>query len=339
MAKIMSLDEAVRTFMHDGICMAGGGYTGFVRGPVAFVWEAIRQGYKDIHYLGGHPGNHTFLLHAAKRIKIMEHCWIGFGEMFAKVDKNANKQYENGELIYEDYSHAHVALRQLAGAMGVPFITACGPLGSDILNPQYDALKRAGLRDGKNPRIPKEKFLLIDDPFYEKGKIVLLPASNPELAIIHAQTVGDMGTVRIRGLVAGDKELAFSADKLVVTCEEIVPEDTLRKEPERNTIPFIKVDAIVQVPWGAHPSSCPYYYDYDAKFIAEQNVAQRDEESMKKWMDEWVYGPKDWLDYIKKLGAEKLYELRAEQTTGYSSRLLRGRRPAPTMFKPIFWNR
>ncbi len=339
MAKIMSLEEAVRTFMHDGICMATGGFTGFVRDPVAFVWEAIRQGHKDIHYLSGHPGIQTYLLHAAKRIKVMEHCWMGYGEMFGKLDVNSTRMYEEGKLIYEDYSHAQVAFRQLAGAIGAPFIATYAPLGSDIENPKYDALKRAGLRDGKNPKIPKQKFIEMDDPFYGRGKVILVPASNPELAVIHAQTVGDMGTVRVRGVVSGDKELAFSADKLVVTCEEIVPEEALRQEPERNLIPFVKVDAVVQVPWGAHPSSCPYYYDYDAKFIAEQNIAQRDEATMKKWLDEWVYGPKDWRDYIKKLGAEKLLDLRAEQTTGYSTRIIRGRKPAPTMFKPVSWNR
>lgn len=339
MAKIMSLEEAVRTFMHDGISLAIGGFTGFVRSPVAFVWEAIRQGYKDIHSLAGHPGFFTFLLHAAKRIKVMEQCWMGYGEMFARMDLNCTRRYEEGELIYEDYSHAQDAFRQLAGALGIPFIATYAGLGSDLTNPEYDALKRAGLRDGKNPRIPKEKFLIMDDPFYGRGKVVLVPAANPELTVIHAQMVGDMGTVRVRGVLSGDKELAFCADKLVVTCEEIVPEELLRQEPERNLIPFVKVDAIVLVPWGAHPSAVPYYYDYDAKFIAETDVAQRDEDSMNKWMDEWVYGPKDWRDYIKKLGAEKLLDLRAEQATGYSTRIMRGRKPAPIMFKPISWNR
>lgn len=339
MAKIMSLEEAVRTYVHDGICMALGGFTAFVRCPSAFAWEMVRQGYKDIHYLGGHPSFCTFLLDAADRIRINEHCWIGYGEMFAKVDLCGTRLYEKGKYLYEDYSHGQMAFRQLAGAIGAPFIAAYAPLGSDIENPKYDALKRAGLRDGKNPRIPKEKYIIMDDPFYRRGKVILLPALNPELGVIHAQQVGDMGTVRISGIASGDKELAFAADKVVVTCEEIVPEERLRQEPERNLIPFIKVDAIVEVPWGAHPSSAPYYYDYDAKFLAETNIAQRSEETMKKWLDEWVFGPKNWGEYIKKLGADKLAELKADSITGYSMRCMRGKRPAPVMFKPISWKR
>ena len=337
--KIMSLEEAVKTFMHDGISMGCGGFTGFVRNPVAFVWEAIRQGHKDIHYLGGHPGINTFLLTASQRASIIEHCWSGYGEIFGKLDMNSSRLYEQGKLIYEDYSHGQMAFRQLAGAMGVPFIACYAPLGSDIANPEYDALKRAELRNGKNPKIPKEKAIIMDDPFYGKGKIVLVPALNPELGVIHAQMVGDMGTVRVRGVVSGDKELVFSADKVVVTCEEIVPEEELRREPERNLIPHMKVDAIVQVPWGAHPTSTPYYYDYDSRFIAETNVAQRTEESMKKWLDEWVFGPKNWKEYIVKVGTEKLHDLRADQTTGYSTRVMRGKKPAPVMLKPISWTR
>ena len=338
-AKVLSLEEAVSTYMHDGITMACGGFTGFVRDPVAFTWEAVRQGFKDIHYLGGHPGVHTFLLNAAKRIKYMEHCWMGYGELFGKLDMNAVRQYENGEQIFEDYSHAQVAFRQLAGAIGVPFIATYDVLGSDIENPNYDAFKRAGLRDGSNPRIAKEKMLVMDDPFYGKGKVILVPASNPELAVIHATTVGDMGTVRIRGVASGDKELAFSADKVVVTCEEIVREEELRRDPEHNLIPFIKVDAIVEIPYGAYPSSVPYHYDYDGPFIADTDKAQRSDELMNKWLEDWVYGPENWKAFLDKVGASRLISLKANTTTGYSTNHLRGKKPAPLMTKPVCWKR
>ena len=53
--------------------------------------------------------------------------------------------------------------------------------------------------------------------------MVLLPALKPDVAIIHAQYVGEDGTVRIKGLTFADIEQAKSADIVIVTCEEIVP--------------------------------------------------------------------------------------------------------------------
>lgn len=337
-AKIMSLEEAVSTYCHDGMCLAFGGFTGFIRDPSAFAWEMVRQGIKNIHYSIGHPGFHTFLLDAVEAIAINENSWLGYGEVFAKMDFCGVRQLEAGRVIYEDYSHGQQGFRMLAGALGLPFIPYRAPLGSDILNPEYDALGKAGLRDGSNPRIPLKKYVLMDDPFYNTGKVILVPACLPEVGVIHAQQVGDMGTVRVRGCFSEDKEIAFACDKLVVTCEEIVPEEVLREDPNSNLVPFIKVDAIVQIPWGAHPTSVPYFYDYDARFIKETDKVQRSPETMKAWMDEWVFGPKDWNEYLDKVGGSKLAELRSD-CFGYSTRQLRGRKPAPRSYKPLSWRK
>ena len=73
-------------------------------------------------------------------------------------------------MILEDYSHGAMAMRFLAGAIGAPFIPYYAPLGSDLYNPKYDALGKAGMRDGKNPRIPKKKFIQMEEPFLGDGR-------------------------------------------------------------------------------------------------------------------------------------------------------------------------
>lgn len=339
MGKIMSLEEAVKTHIRDGVSIAMGGFTGFNRNPVAFAWEIVRQGYKDLHYIVGHPSCATFLMHAGGNLGIHENSFCGYGEVFSKVDLAGAKLLQEEKMIWEDWSHGQQAFRMLAGAVGAPFIAYYAPLGSDILNPEYDAMKKAGLRDGSNPRIPKEKFIIMDDPFYGGGKVVLVPAAKPEVGVIHAQQVGDMGTVRIQGLVSEDKEVAFACDKLIVTCEEVVPEEELRKTPENNLVPFIKVDTIVEVPYGAYPSGVPYYYDYDSDLIKTWDKLQRNEEAMQKWMEEWVYGPKDWNDFLKKVGMEKLVALKANSSTGYSMHIQRGKKPPVEVYTPFTWRR
>jgi len=334
-AEVMSLEQAVKTFMHNDIVCAFSGFTGFNRNPFAFAWETIRQGIKNIHLLDRHGSQCSWLLNAVGALKIYETNWMGWGELAGKLDVNLGRLYKDGKIILEDYSHGATAMRFLAGAVGAPFIPYHAPLGSDLYNEKYDALGRAGMRDGKNPRIAKKKFIQMEDPFYGDGDVILLPAARPELAIIHVAQVGEKGTARWRGVGTIDKELCFAADKVVIVTEELVSEAELRKNPEANQIPFFTVDAIVKCPMGAFPSSVPFYYDYDANFMRDMDKASRDVTDLKKWVDEWVFGPKNWEAFLAKLGTERLSSLKADATLGYAAKLMRGKVPPPNMTMPL----
>ena len=330
-AEILTLEEAVKKHAKSGMQVAFSGFTGFNRNPMAFAWEMVRQGIKDLHVIDRHGSCCTWLLNAASAIKIYETDWMGWGEMAGKLDINMNRNYLSGKAILEDYSHGAMAMRFLAGAIGAPFIPYYAPLGSDLYNIKYDALGKAGMRDGKNPKIAKKKFIQMEEPFFGEGDVVLLPAAKPDLAVIHVAKCGDKGTARWRGVGTIDKEISFACDKVVVLAEEVVPEAEMRQAPESNQIPYFTVDTIVECPWGAFPSSVPFYYDYDAPFMRTMDAASRNESDLKKWMEEWVYGPKSWEEFIVKLGAKKLLDLKADSVTGYSVRMMRGKKPAPRM--------
>ena len=91
----------------------------------------------------------------------------------------------------------------------------------------------------------------------------------------------------------------------------------------------------MEQPWGAYPSSVPFYYDYDAPFMRTMDAASRNEEDLKRWLDEWVYGPGSWDEFIEKLGARKLLDLKADSVSGYSMKVMRGKKPAPRMTMPL----
>lgn len=334
-AEILSLEEAVKKYMRDGLICAFSGFTGFNRNPVAFAWETVRQGIRDLHVMDRHGSCCTWLLNAVGAMKVFETNWMGWGEMAGKLDFNLDRRYKSGEIILEDYAHGATAMRFLAGAIGAPFIAYQAPLGSDLYNPDYDSLGRAGLRDGSNPKIARKKFVQMEDPFFGEGEVVLLPAARPDLAVIHVAQAGEKGTARWRGVGTIDKEIAFAADKVVLICEELISEAEIRRTPESNQIPFFTVDCIVVQPWGAFPSSVPFYYDYDAPFMRTMDAASRSEDALKKWLDEWVFGPGTWEDFIAKLGTKRLLDLKADSITGYSTRMLRGKKPAPRMTMPL----
>jgi glutaconate CoA-transferase, subunit A len=185
-------------------------------------------------------------------------------------------------------------------------------------------LGKAGLREGQNPNIPRQKFAYATDPFYDEGEIILVPAAKPDVCIIHAQQVGEEGTVRVMGQTFSDEQAAKAAEKVIVIAEEIVPESYLREEPGSNLLPSYLVDAIVEVPWGAHPTGNYGLYDVDSTFIKDFATASKTEAGLEAWLDEWVYGVGSHEEYLDKLDVSHLMSLKANSYYKYSTRAIRG---------------
>lgn len=158
----------------------------------------------------------------------------------------------------------------------------------------------------------------MDNPFSDEiDKVVLVPAINADVALIHAQYAGEEGTVRIEGLKFTDVEIAKCAEKLFVTCEEIVPESYLKQNPDLNCLPSFFVDAIIAVPHGAHPTNCFNFYDYDAGHLNMYRAMAEDDVSFKKYLDEWVYDISNREEYLAKVGIKRSLEIKANPAFGF----------------------
>lgn len=123
---------------------------------------------------------------------------------------------------------------------------------------------------------------------------------------MHAQRADEDGNAQIWGNIGEQKEVAFASKKLIVTVEEIVDKDVIQSDPSRTLIPGLIVDAVVELPWGAHPSYTQGYYDRDNPFYVEWDKISKSEDSVKEWLKEWVYDIKDRNEYIRKLNSEKI---------------------------------
>ena len=104
--------------------------------------------------------------------------------------------------------------------------------------------------------------------------------------------------------VGEQKEVAFTAKKVIQTAEEIVDEDVIRSDPNRTLIPEFIVDAVCHVPYAAHPSYTQGYYDRDNDFYLEWDKISESPETVKKYLEEWVFGVQDRDEYWRKLGEE-----------------------------------
>jgi glutaconate CoA-transferase subunit A len=316
--KIRTLQQVVADFIPDGAHIAFGGFT-MQRHPMAFVRELIRQGRRDLVVYGHSPGIDLDMLIGAGAVKRIEIAYVG-DEMFVSPGRNFRRALEQGSIQFEDYSNFGATLRLVAGAMGIPFIPARTMLGSDMV--EQSAFSPAE-RQADAKAAPR-KLAWMDCPFTGE-RVVLLPAVNPDVAVIHAQMVGDQGTVRLLGQSFADEFMAAAAQHVIVTAEQVVDEDFIRRSPEQNGIPFFRVDAIVPVPFGAHPTACHGVYDYDPQhYAAYAEAARQGPEAFAAYLSQWVTGPRDHWDYLERIGGtEKLCELKADPALGYSPRVTR----------------
>lgn len=310
--KLMNLDDAVRRFIKNGSQIALGGFT-IVRNPMAVAYEIIRQGIKDLHIVCHSHGQALDVLIGAGCVKRLEIAYGGNGR-YAPTCIRFKKAIQQGGIEFEDYSNYQMSLRFLAGALNIPFIPTKSGLGSDLLN-----LEGFSKEIRKERKVARKKLAVMQNPFIEdKDEVVLLPALTPDVALIHVQYIGEDGTVRIKGLTFADIEQAKSADIVIVTCEEIVPRSFIRLDPDQNSLPPFFVDAIIRLPYGAHPTGCFGFYDYDPKHLNMYKVLAEDDNKFKEYLDEWVYGVKNHEEYLNKIGSNMLLKIKANPVLGYA---------------------
>jgi glutaconate CoA-transferase subunit A len=188
--------------------------------------------------------------------------------------------------------------------MGLPFFPTKSQLGTDIVNFEgFDKSVRLG-----SSRIAKGKMHIMDCPF-TGDKVVLLPAINLDVSIIHVQKASNEGNVRIFGPTFGDIQQSLSAKKVIVTCEEVIEDKLLRLEPERNLIPFFRINHLVHLPYGAHPCACNDYYDYDSNQFTIYHKSAETEQGFEGYLNDFVYSLKNHDEYLTRIGKGKLAEI------------------------------
>jgi glutaconate CoA-transferase subunit A len=310
--KFMSAEEAIQRFVHDGDMVALGGFT-VTRNPMTLSREVARQGKKNLHLVAHSQGQALDLLVGAGCVQRIEIAYGGNGR-FAPTCICFRRAVQEGRLEVEDYSNFQMSLRFLAGSMGLPFMPCRSGLAGDLLEQWGFGPEMRG--QGK---IAKHKAVVTNDPFsHEDEKVLLLPALTPDVTLLHAQYVGDDGTVRIKGLTFLDLEQARAASRVIVSCEEIVPAAFLRQDPDQNSLPPFLVDAVVHAPFGAHPTACHFFYDYDPRHLHAYRREAGDDASFRSYMDKWVLGCPSQEDYLERVGVGDLMRIRANSQAGYA---------------------
>lgn len=280
MTKLIPLSEAVTRYVQDGDVVYAAGFTHLI--PFAAGHEIIRQGRRNLTLARATPDliyDQMVAAGCASKVIFSYMGNPGVGSL-----RIVRRELEAGRLEWEEYSHFGMISRLQAGAAGLPFM----PMN---LTGAED-LERA------NPLIKR-----IRDPF-SGGELMAVPALNPDVAIVHVQRADREGNAHLWGIIGEQKEVAFASRKLILTAEEIVDEQVIRSDPNRTLIPGFIVSAVCHVPWAAHPSYAQGCYDRDNDFYLKWDKISEDSDSVKAYLDEWVYGVKDRSEYWQNLGPQ-----------------------------------
>jgi glutaconate CoA-transferase subunit A len=280
MSKLQDLSTAIKNNVQPGDVLYAAGFTHLI--PFAAGHEIIRQGIKDLVLARATPDliyDQIVAAGCARKVIFSYMGNPGVGSL-----RFVRGEIEAGRLDWEEYSHFSMISRLQAGAAGLPFMPM-NPTGAGALeqaNPQYRR---------------------IIDPYSGK-EVVVVPALNPDVAIVHVQRADEYGNAHIWGIIGEQKEAAFASKRVILTAEEIVSEEVIRSDPNRTLIPGFIVDAVCHVPFAAHPSYTQGYYDRDNEFYLEWDKISSTPEAVQAYLDEWVYGVRDRQEYWQKLGPQ-----------------------------------
>jgi glutaconate CoA-transferase, subunit A len=294
--KVMSLEEAA-ALVPDGASVGIGGST-LSRTPMAMIWALIRANRKDLLCARSITSSEGELLFASGTSRHLLTSWFSQGIVWG-VSRIMRLYTETGRARFEEWSHMAVGLRFRAGAMGVPFLPMRSMMGSDVI---------AQLPDVRQIACP-----------FTGEKLALVPALNPDLALIHVQRCDAYGNAQVDGLPFMDLDLAMAANRVILTTERIVSNDQIRRAPDQTKIPFMVVEAVVEVPFGAMPHECyglyePLFTHLDA-YAAQ--IRRDPEEGIRAYLERYFYGPKSWTEYLHLIGLEELLDAHRRGTSIY----------------------
>lgn len=285
--KRMSLSEAIAEFVQDGDIFAETGFS-YVRSPIQAYFEVVRQQKKNLTGIGSPMSNSSYFM-ARECMTGIHLSYVGVemrgnDKNFARVIKNKQAQ------IYSFWSHGSMALGFKAAQLGAPFIASKQLIGTDMI--------------AQNPYVK-----VMDNPVSaDSSPVAIIPALFPDVCIIHVQKADRFGNAVIEGPAINDIALAAACRKVIITAERIVPEMTIR-ENSIGTIPFFYVDAVVEMPYGAFPGSCPgYYYWHREWWEFLIRIGTITYENMMDYTDRWIMNTKDQYDFIEKLGGVRMID-------------------------------
>ncbi len=285
--KLTSLTEAVDRLIPDGAVVAAGTCLESLI-PFAAGREIIRRKKNNLTLVGPISDILFDQLIGAGCVREVRAAWVG--NVITGSGYCFRRAVESGRLPVIDHSNLTISMAFKAAAMGVPFMPVKTALGSDLLKTNPDLIPFTCPVTG--------------------AKLIAVAALTPDVAVIHVQRADPYGNAHMWGNWGISREACLAANRVLITAEEIVDPDTIRRDPNRVVTPGFRVAAVCKVPWGAHPSPVPGYYNRDHRFFLDYRNESNTAAGYEAWKQRYVIEAPDQTAYLAQLGKARLTDLR-----------------------------
>jgi glutaconate CoA-transferase subunit A len=278
--------------LRDGMTIAVGGFINAGH-PMALIRQLVRSGVKDLTLVGAaSSGMEVDMLIATGCVKTLISPYVG-AEGLAPIGPAFRKAAQDGSIDLFELDEAHFYAGLRAAAQRLPFNPWRAGLGTSY--PEV------------NPRLKTFRDPINDEP------LVAVPAIEIDVALLHAAISDTYGNVQHVGTGFGDRAIHAAADRTIVQVEQIVSNEQIRANPAATSVPG--ADAIVRVPYGAHPFASHGYYPADDQHIVEYvNAATSwlktgSRSQLDEYLDRYLREPADHIEYLERVGVRQVLSL------------------------------
>ncbi|WP_413739962.1 CoA transferase subunit A [Sodalis sp. RH14] len=281
--KLTTLPDAVSRIPSGATVALGGSL--LRRQPMALVHELIRQDITGLHLLTWATTLATDMLAAAGAIRRWEGIYAGFFRH--GLAPNFRRAVQDGAIETHDYSESAFVARFRAAAMGLSFLPSKALLGT-------------GMRAGS-----PEEIKPITCPF-SGDTYLALKAAETDFTLLHGYVADEYGNVQwpvVRDSDDIDQMMACASRRLIVTVEKIVPHAEICRRPALTYIPHTLVEAVIETPYGAHPTATDGFYNEDEAALKAWLAAAKEPDGPARYLRDYILATRDRAGYLDKFGS------------------------------------
>jgi len=276
----MTMAEAIDRFVPDGATVAlGTSLEPLI--PFAAGHELIRQRRQDLELVGPISDFLFDELIGAGCVRRITAAWVGnVSEGLGHCYRRAAEQGIPRAIEIHDHTNFSISMALWAAAWNVPYLPARTLLGSDILR--------------TNPNIK------------EVDGLVHVSAVRPGVTILHVQRCDAQGRAHAWGPLGISEEAGMAAERVIISCEELVDAAVALSDPNRILLPETKVVAVVHEPGGAHPAPVQGFWKRDHALDNAYAAESRTREGYEAWLKRWVLDVPDRQTYMTMVDVDSI---------------------------------
>lgn len=287
--KLMSAREAVSRWVGDPCESLAVGGMHMHNNPMALIREVIRQGKKIKRLITSPSADiNADLLIGAGLVQEILTAYVGFEHL--GLAPNFRRAVETKSMRLLECDEPFIVYGLQAGAGGLPFI------------PYPKGLELTDLH-----KINPEMYRFTTDPYTGEEVMTAAPIK-PSVALVHCQEADPYGNAVFIGSEFTDRQMIMAADTVIIQAEKIVPDLARKYGSTKVNVPGFLVSAVVEAPYGCHPTSSHGYYTFDEAHLKEYIKACKNPETFAAYLRHYVTAiPEE--EYADQIGTERLQAL------------------------------